>query len=58
MGGVISKQLYIERVILKNFKRFSSFDVNLKPGTNIFVGDNEAGKSTLLNAIDLVLTGN
>lgn len=55
---MISKQLYIERVILKNFKRFSSFDVNLKPGTNIFVGDNEAGKSTLLNAIDLVLTGN
>ncbi|MBC8552837.1 MAG: AAA family ATPase [Candidatus Brocadiales bacterium] len=47
----------INRIKLKNYKRFSSFDTRLNDKLNIFIGDNESGKSTILEAIDLVLSG-
>ncbi|NTA84125.1 AAA family ATPase [Agrobacterium tumefaciens] len=46
--------MYIEKVKIKNFK---CFEVALNEGVNIIVGNNEAGKSTLLEAIHLCLTG-
>jgi predicted ATP-dependent endonuclease of OLD family len=45
----------ITRVIIKNYKRFSTFDVTLNDDLNIIVGDNESGKSTLLECINLAL---
>lgn len=39
------------------FKRFSKLQVELSPGINIVVGDNDAGKSTLLEVITAVLDG-
>lgn len=48
----------IEKVVISNFKGFEDkFTINLNAGLNIIVGDNEAGKSTILEAINLVLTG-
>ena len=47
----------IEKVILSNYKRFPSFEIKFDPNLNILVGDNEAGKSSLLSAIDLVISG-
>lgn len=47
----------INRIKLRNFKRFSSFDTPLNDKLNIFIGDNESGKSSILEAIDLVLSG-
>ncbi len=50
--------MYIEKVKIKNFKCFEDwFEVDLNEGVNIIVGNNEAGKSTLLEAIHLCLTG-
>ncbi|RWY72350.1 ATP-dependent endonuclease [Rhizobium leguminosarum] len=50
--------MYIEKVKIKNFKCFEDwFEVALNEGVNIIVGNNEAGKSTLLEAIHLCLTG-
>jgi len=49
---------YVQRIRLQNFKRFDSLDINFKEGMNILIGDNESGKSTILNAISLVLSGN
>ena len=46
----------IKRIVIKNFKIFDSFELNLNPDLNIIVGDNETGKSTLLEAICLALT--
>ncbi|MGY4516243.1 TOPRIM nucleotidyl transferase/hydrolase domain-containing protein [Lysobacter sp. HA18] len=47
----------IERVVLSNFKRFDRrLDLRLAPDLNVLIGDNEAGKSTILLAIDLVLS--
>jgi len=47
----------LQRIKLKNFKRFGSFDANLDRSLNLLVGDNESGKSTILLALDLVLSG-
>ncbi len=47
----------INRIILHNFKRFDSFDTPLNQRLNIFIGDNESGKSSILEAIDIVLSG-
>jgi putative ATP-dependent endonuclease of OLD family len=47
----------ISRIKIENFKCFQAFDLTLNGGLNIFVGNNEAGKSTILEAIHLALTG-
>ena len=50
--------MYISKVVLKDFKKFSGqFEIDLNEHTNILVGDNEAGKSTILEAINIALTG-
>ena len=49
--------MYISRIKLHNFKRFKSFDKEFNSGLNILVGDNEVGKSTILEAIHLALSG-
>jgi putative ATP-dependent endonuclease of the OLD family len=47
--------LTIERVIVRNYRTLHDTDLTLGAGTNIIVGDNESGKSTLLEAINLAL---
>ncbi|NDK69128.1 AAA family ATPase [Rhodococcus qingshengii] len=47
----------LEKIIIKNFKSYQDFQLEFNPDMNIIVGDNEAGKSTLLDSINLALTG-
>ncbi len=47
---------HIQKIKLKNFRRFKSFEVTFDKTLNMLIGDNEAGKSSILNAIDLVLS--
>lgn len=47
----------ITKIRIKNFKRFENYTVSPNSHMNIFVGDNETGKSTLLEAISLVING-
>lgn len=47
----------ISRIKIKNFKIFEDFELDLNKGLNVIVGDNEVGKSTILEAIHLALTG-
>lgn len=47
----------ISKIKLHNFKRFKDLTLELDPKMNIFIGDNESGKSTILQAIDLVARG-
>jgi putative ATP-dependent endonuclease of OLD family len=49
--------MYIEKVMIKNYRCLRSVSVPLNKGLNIIVGNNECGKSTLLEAINLALTG-
>lgn len=46
---------YVTKLRLKGFKRFADFELPLQRRFNILVGDNETGKSTLLEALTLVL---
>ncbi len=48
--------IYITRVHIEGFRRFGSFDLELNPTFNILVGDNETGKSSILEAISIVLS--
>ena len=48
---------HIIKVKLKNFKKFKDYELKLVPDRNILIGDNEAGKSSILTAIELVLSG-
>ena len=47
----------IRKIKIHNFKGFRDFEMELNSSLNILVGDNEAGKSTILEAIHLALTG-
>jgi ABC-type multidrug transport system ATPase subunit len=47
----------IERVIVSGYRCFKRLDFAPNAGTNLLVGANEAGKSTVLEALALALTG-
>ena len=60
--------MYLETLNLWNFRKFGSlenstsldldkphFSIKLKPGLNIFVGENDSGKSSAIDAIKLLL---
>ncbi len=48
----------ITKVVIENYKCFNGrFSFVLNKGLNILVGDNESGKSTILEAVHLALTG-
>lgn len=47
----------INKLKIINYKSFQNFELDLNSDLNIIIGDNEAGKSTLLESINLALTG-
>lgn len=48
----------IKKIKLFNFKRFRKYTLIPNQKINILVGDNEVGKSSILEAIDLLANGN
>lgn len=46
---------YIEKMHIEGLKKFERLDIAFNPNMNIIVGENEAGKSTILEAIKIVL---
>ncbi|WP_369414043.1 AAA family ATPase [Desertivirga xinjiangensis] len=50
--------MHLSKVKITNFKCFKETSIlELNAGLNILVGNNEAGKSTILEAIHLALSG-
>lgn len=47
---------YLKRMKIAGFKKFENFDIDFNKNVNVIIGDNESGKSTILEAIDLVLS--
>lgn len=47
----------ITRLKLHNFRRFRKFDVCFNNEMNLLIGDNESGKSSILQSLDLVMSG-
>lgn len=48
--------MYLAEVRLLNFRNFTEFSIALQPGLNIIVGENNTGKTNLLNAIRIFLS--
>lgn len=46
---------FIEKMHIEGLKKFERLDIAFNPNMNIIVGENEAGKSTILEAIKIVL---
>lgn len=49
--------MYISKIKLHNYRRFTDIEVTFNRDRNILVGDNESGKSSVLQAIDLCARG-
>ena len=48
----------IKKIVIENFKCFNGrFELEFNEGTNILVGNNGVGKTTILEAIHMVLSG-
>ncbi len=47
---------YIKSLTINGFKKFKNFSIKFNENLNIIVGENEAGKSTILEAIRIVLS--
>src|SRR3954463_11293885 len=47
----------ISRIVVRSYRCFRALDVEPHDGMNVLCGANESGKSTLLEAIALALTG-
>jgi predicted ATP-dependent endonuclease of OLD family len=43
--------------MLRNFRKFYSLQLNFLRGKNVLIGDNESGKSPVLLALDVALSG-
>lgn len=48
--------IYVEKMKIHNFKCFEDFEIDFKQSLNIIVGNNEEGKSTILEALHLALS--
>ncbi len=49
--------MHIRKARIRNFKSLKQLDIEFNEHLNIIVGDNETGKTTLLEAVHLALTG-
>ena len=47
----------IEKLVLRNFKKFEKLQLDFSPDLNLLLGDNEAGKSSVLLALELAMGG-
>lgn len=47
----------INKLVIKNYKLIRDIVIPINPNINIFVGENDAGKSTILEALSILTTG-
>lgn len=49
--------MYIKKLLIQNYKRFQFIEIDMNKNINIFVGENDSGKTTILEALVMVMTG-
>lgn len=47
--------MFISNITISGFRNFDNITIDLKPGVNVIIGHNNAGKSNLLKALSLLL---
>ena len=57
MRAELGENMYISKIVVKNFRRFDSegIEVICNSGINIFLGENNIGKSALIDSLRLAL---
>ncbi len=50
--------MYLSRLLVKNYRSIKDLDLSFKKGKNIIIGRNNAGKSNIIKALDIVLGEN
>lgn len=53
-----ASNMMIKKLLIKNYKSIEEVVIEMQSDVNIFVGENDSGKSTILEAISIVSTGN
>ena len=48
----------LQRLHLKNFRLFHDKTLNFSDGINLILGENGSGKTTVLESLNILLTGN
>ena len=49
--------MYLEKIQIENYKAIEKLDIDLKSGVNLLIGDNGAGKTSVLEGIAVALGG-
>lgn len=49
--------MYLEKIHIQNYKAIEELNIDLKPGVNLLIGDNGAGKTSVLEGIAVALGG-
>lgn len=49
--------MYISKFKIHNYKIFKDIEIEMNEDVNIFVGENDSGKTTILEALQMCLTG-
>lgn len=49
--------MYLKKIHIKNYKAIEDINIELKPGVNLLIGDNGAGKTSVLEGIAVALGG-
>ena len=47
--------MFLSKLVLHNFRKFEDYTIPLHPKLNVLIGDNNAGKSTVLDAASVAL---
>lgn len=55
--GGFQRVMYLEKVYIQNYKAIEQLDISFKPGVNLLIGDNGAGKTSVLEGIAVALGG-
>lgn len=53
-----ASNMMIKKLLIKNYKSIEEVVIEMRSDVNIFVGENDSGKSSILEAISIVSTGN
>ena len=49
--------MYLKELEVSNFKMFDNIKLEFEPGFNILLGDNGVGKTTILEAASVAISG-
>lgn len=49
--------MYIKKICIQNYKAIKELELEFLPGVNLLIGDNGVGKTSILEAISVALSG-